>query len=347
VAGDNLFEARGLTRIKQSAIFGQLRYEPLSQLSLTGGARWYFYSRTDATPQTGLFAGTPSDSSIPNPYAAPTSYGTANGVVYRGAVSWQQSHSLMYYAQASEGFRGPFGRFALPSSCAEEAAQLGATTASGEVAADKLWNYEIGAKTSWFSDRLRANVSVYRIDWTNIQQAILLSCGFLLKENLGSVVNKGAELEIEGHITNTLSGGAALGYVHSALQQDIAGIPGTQGQPLPDVPKTTGGAYLAYNLGIFGTWSVAARADYSYTGQSISTYATHAPFSPDKGALELVGAQLTFRRSNFELSLFGRNLLNRISPTALERAVAADVPDRLRYAVNTPRTVGFSISYHQ
>jgi iron complex outermembrane recepter protein len=345
VAGNNLYEERAVTWIKQSAIFGELRYEPVERLSVVTGARWYFYSRTDAQPETGLFAATPNDGSIPNPYTAPTVRGSANGMVYRGAISWQQTRSIMYYAQASEGFRGPFGRFAIPNGCAADAAQLGTTTAAGEVASDNLWNYEIGAKTSWLDERLRVNIALYRIDWTNVQQSILLTCGFTLKENLGSVVNKGGELEIEGRITKALSGGASVGYVNSALQQDIFGIPGTKGQALPEVPKTMGGAFLAYNFANFGSWTGTARADYSYTGQSVSTYSSGNSFIPDQGSLALVGAQLTFRKSNLELSLFGRNLLNRISRTALERDVSLDVPDRLRYAVNTPRTVGFSFSY--
>jgi iron complex outermembrane recepter protein len=347
VPHDNLFEERAITWIKQSAIFGEVTYQPLDKLSLTAGAREYFYSRDDAQPETGLFAATPNDGSIPNPYSAPMVRGDANGAVYRGAVSWQQSRSLMYYVQASEGFRGPFGRFALPNLCAADAAQLGSTTAQGEVASDKLWNYEIGTKTSWLDDRVRVNLSLYRIDWTNVQQSILLTCGFSLKENLGSVVNKGGEAEIEARLTRALSGGASVGYVHSALQQDIFGIPRTRGQPLPDVPKMTAGAFLASRLGDWRSWSGTVRADYSYTGQSISTYAPGASFTPDKGSLALLGAQLTLRRSNLELSLFGRNLLNRISRTALERDVSLDVPDRLRYAVNVPRTLGFGLSYRQ
>jgi iron complex outermembrane receptor protein len=347
VPGDDLFREGALSWIRQSAIFGDLRYQPIERLNLTAGARWYFYSRTDAQPETGLFAATPMEGLIPNPYAAPTVRGTANGVVYRGAISWQQSKNLMYYAQASEGFRGPFGRFALPNACAADAGQLGMTTAAGEVASDKLWNYEIGAKSNWLDDRVRVNVALYRIDWTDVQQSILLTCGFTLKENLGSVVNKGGEVEVEVRITKAFSAGTSLGYVNSALQQDIFGIPGTQGQSLPDVPKTTGGAFMAYSLSAFGSWRGTARADYSYTGQSISTYAPGASFTPDKGSLALLGAQLTFRNSNLELSLFGRNLLNRISRTALERDVSLDVPDRLRYAVNVPRTVGFGFSYRQ
>src|SRR5271155_5548196 len=123
--------------LKQSAMFGELRYAPVERLSLTAGARAYFFSRTVAQPESGLLAGTPNDGSIPDPYTAPTERGADNGVVYRGAIRWQQSQNIMYYAQASEGFRGPFGRFAIPNACAAEAATLGTTTALGEVASDK------------------------------------------------------------------------------------------------------------------------------------------------------------------------------------------------------------------
>jgi iron complex outermembrane recepter protein len=346
VPDDDLYESDGLAWIKQSAIFGELRYEPVERLNLTAGARWYFYSRTDALPETGLFSDTPDNTNM-DPYTSPQARGAANGVVYRGAASWQQSQSLMYYAQASEGFRGPFGRFALPEACAAQAAELGANTAAGEVASDKLWNYEVGAKSSWYEDRLRVNASLYRIDWTNVQQSVFLNCGYTLKENLGSVVNQGAEAEVQGRITQALMAGVSVGYVKSALQQDIFGIPGTRGLPLPDIPKMTGGAFMNYNLGSVASWRTDIRIDYSYTGQSISTYTASDSFTPDKGSLALLGGQLTFRRSNLEVSLFGRNLLDRISRTALEHDVSLDVPDRLRYAVNVPRTVGLGFSYRE
>lgn len=343
VPGDDLYQENALSWIKQSAIFGELRYEPVERLNLTAGARLYFYSRTDAMPEAGPFSSTPANTNL-DPYTSPQVRGEANGLVYRGAASWQQSRNLMLYAQASEGFRGPFGRFALPSACAAQAAQLGSDTAAAEVASDKLWNYELGTKSNWFEDRLRVNVSLFRIDWTNIQQSVFLTCGYALKENLGSVVNKGAELEVETQITKALAAGASAGYVNSSLQQDIFGIPGTEGLPLPDVPRMTGGAFVNYALGEIASWNTTIRIDYSYTGQSISTYSAGS-FAPDKGSLALLGGQLTFRRSNLEISLFGRNLLDRLSRTALERDVSLDVPDRLRYAVSVPRTVGLGVLY--
>ena len=346
VAGDNLYNTTSIGWVKQIAVFGELSYSPVERLKLTAGSRWFHYARTDSEPQNGLFAGINSAAPL-DPYTYPAIHGTATSAVYRGAASWQQSNNLMFYAQASEGFRGPFGRAALPSMCAAQANELGAGIGQGQVGPDKLWNYEVGAKTDWLGSRLRVNLSAFRIDWTNVQQAIFLECGFNLNENLGSVRNDGGEVEIEGRIANALSVGTSVGYMHSALQQDIFGIPGTKGQSLPGVPEMTAGAFLAYDFAAFNSWHGTARADYSYTDHTLSTYNAGASFTPDLGALSLLGARLSFAHDNLEIALFAHNLLNDVERTALERDVSLDVPTRLRYSVNTPRTIGLSFSYRQ
>ena len=344
VAGDNFYNTDSIGWVKQTAVFGELNYSPVEQLKLTVGSRWFNYSRTDSEPQNGLFAGINS-AVPPDPYTYPTIRGTADSAVYKGVASWQQSQSLMFYAQASEGFRGPFGRAALPSMCLAQAQQLGAGIGQGEVGPDKLWNYEVGAKSDWLGSRLRINVSAFRIDWTSVQQAIFLECGFNLNENLGSVRNDGGEIEIEGRVANALSVGISGGYLHSSLQQDIFGIPDTKGLTLPGVPATTAGAFLAYDFSAFNSWHGTARMDYAYTDHTLSTYNAGGSFTPDLGALSMLGARLSFVRANVEVALFAHNLLNDVERTALERDVSLDVPTRLRYSVNTPRTIGLSFSY--
>jgi iron complex outermembrane receptor protein len=346
VDGDNLYNTTSIAWIRQKAVFGELSYSPVERLKLTVGSRWFDYSRVDSDPQNGIFAGVNSAAPL-DPYNSPMVRGTANSAVYKGAVSWQQSKNLMLYAQASEGFRGPFGRAALPDTCASEAQQLGAGIGQGQVGADKLWNYEGGIKSDWLSNRLRINVSGYRINWTNVQQAIFLDCGFDLVENLGSVRTEGGELEVEGRVTDALFAGTSVGYLHSALQQDIYGIPGTKGQPLPDVPQMSVGAFLEYNLPDFGGWHAAARTDYSYSDHTLSAYGVGQSFTPDKKAISLINARFSLQRDNLELALFAQNLLNDVERTDLERDVSLNVDSRLRYSVNTPRTFGISFSYRK
>ena len=345
VADDNLFTGHFLDYYKQKAVFGELSVYPIDRLMLTGGVRWFKLSRLDSTPQNGLFAGTPNDGSIPNPYAYPFIRGDTNNEAYKGVIRWQQTKNLMLYAQAAEGFRTGFGRPALPTACLPQAALLGNNGAAGEVAGDKLWNYEVGIKSDWHQNRLRVNVAGYRINWTDIQQSVFLDCGFPLELNLGLVQNTGAELEVESRPLEAVTAGAAFGYIHSALQQDIYGIPATKGKPLPDVPEVTASAFVTYDFHAFGGWAGNLRGDYSYTDRSLSTYVANSSFTPDKKAISLLGARLAFHRERWELALYGRNLLNDVERTALERDVSLNVAYRLRYSVNAPRTFGVSAAY--
>jgi outer membrane receptor protein involved in Fe transport len=346
VAGDNLYKTNSVSWTHQTALFGEINYSPVQKLKLTAGIRIFDYKRTDAQPQNGLFAGVNS-AAEPDPYTAPTVNGSANSAVYKGAASWQQTQNLLFYAQASEGFRGPFGKSAIPSACDAEAAALGGSTAQGVVESDRLWNYEIGAKSTWLNSRLRVNAALYRIDWTNIQQSIFLLCGYPLLENLGSVRNQGGELEIDWRVSEAWSVGGALGIVNSALQQDIYGIPGSKGQPLPDVPQTSGSAYIGYDFPVASKWHGNAHVDYAYTDHTLSTYGVGQTFTPDKKAISMLNARLSFARDNLQLVLFGQNLLNNVERVSLERDVSLDVPDRLRYTVNRPRTFGIEFAYRQ
>ncbi|TLY53936.1 MAG: TonB-dependent receptor, partial [Gammaproteobacteria bacterium] len=51
---------------------------------------------------------------------------------------------------------------------------------------DSLWNYELGAKTAWLDHRLTLNAAGFYIKWPNIQQAVLLQCGFQFIANAGA-----------------------------------------------------------------------------------------------------------------------------------------------------------------
>jgi iron complex outermembrane recepter protein len=174
---------------------------------------------------------------------------------------------------------------------------------------------------------------------------LFLNCGSSLLANVGSVRNQGGELEIEGRPGESLSLGLSIGYLHSALQQNIFGVLGTKGLPLPDVPQITGGAFAEYRFPTIRGWTASLRGDYSYTDHSLSHYAVGESFTPDLEALSLLSARFAVRHDNFEAAVYGRNLLNDVQRTYLENDVSFAVPDRLRYSVNTPLTVGIALSY--
>jgi outer membrane receptor protein involved in Fe transport len=252
----------------------------------------------------------------------------------------------MVYAQAAEGFRPGFGLSDIPTACDDDLILLGLTTQPTQVDPDRLWNYEVGAKSEWLDNQLRVNVSAYQIDWEDIQNSVFLPCGFPLIANLGDVRNRGAELEINAQLGQSTTVGVSTGYVDSAFQQDIFGILGTKGQPIPDVPEWTGSVFLQYDFEAFGNWQGLVRSDVSYTSESLSVYGPASPNVPDKGSLSLWDARLEFERDRLKIALFARNILDDVERTALVRSVSLNIPSRLRYAVNRPRVVGINVVWH-
>ena len=76
---------------------------------------------------------------------------------------------------------------------------------------DSLWNYELGTKTAWLDRRLTVDAAGFYIKWKNIQQEILLSCGFQYTANAGAAVSKGGELEVRARPIGTPRAVARLG----------------------------------------------------------------------------------------------------------------------------------------
>ncbi len=71
---------------------------------------------------------------------------------------YQFCNGLLVYATASQGFR-PGGVNQV----------LGLPNALAPYQSDSLWNYELGAKTSWLDQRLIFDIDGYVINWSNMQ----------------------------------------------------------------------------------------------------------------------------------------------------------------------------------
>ena len=344
VAGDNLFTAQFLNTVRQKAAFGELSYQFTEKLKISAGVRAFKIVRRDYYSQNGIFAGVET-ADQPNPYADPPAIGDASSAVYKLDADWQQSERLLLYAHIAEGFRGGFGRVPLSVTCEADLAQLGETLGPGVVKPDKLRNYEVGFKSNSADNRMRLNASAYLIDWKDIQNSVFLPCGFPLTKNLGGVRNIGGEVEFDVAVSNGITLGASAGYIDSSLQEDVYGIPNTKAKPLPDVPKFTTSAFASYEFKLSGNWSADARTDFSYTDGSLSAYTVGGSNTKDKGSLSLWDARLSLRHDHLKVALYVKNILNDVERTALERDVSLNVADRLRYSVNTPRTIGLSLGY--
>ena len=276
--GDLFFYQSYPSTIREPAIFGELSYQATQRLKITAGARWYEIKSTASGTEQGAAVGVV----VSDP---PTTL-TEVGVNPKLQADYQITPDAMVYATAAKGFRPgglvPTVPAAAALGCPAQLAALGLTTQqTHEYQSDHLWNYELGAKTAWLDNRLTVNADVFYIDWKNIQQQILLGCGFQFRTNAGAAKSEGAELEVHAKPLHGLDVSAGVGYQHAVITKAGAGGAASPLQPgdrLYQVPDWTASTAVTYTVPLNERFSLVNNLTYSYVGDSKS--ANNDPFNP-------------------------------------------------------------------
>jgi outer membrane receptor protein involved in Fe transport len=317
----------------------------MDALKVTGGLRWYQVKTTSYGFEEGLAVG--GGPALISPKATDTQ----RGVNPKVEVDYHLTPDQMVYALASKGFRPggivpivPPGTAGTPNDCVAALAQVNpnitlANTRSFK--SDSLWNYEIGAKTAWLDRRITANAALFDIRWKDIQQQILLPCGFQFIANAGAAESKGAELELRAKATDHLEGSLGVGYQDAKITAKGESAQPV-GSPVFQVPDWTSTASLSYSAAITSRWNLVSSLDYSYIGSSYS--GNNSPSNPRKRpAYRLLDGRIALTTSSLELALVGKNLTNELTNLGDNRSIAAEVPGRPRLFVNQPLTIGIEV----
>jgi iron complex outermembrane receptor protein len=331
------------TDIKEPAVFGELSYQPIERLKLTAGLRWYQVKTSSEGYEMGLATG--GGSAIVSP---PDSQ-TESGVNPKFEADYHLTPDQMIYVNAAKGFRPggivpivPSGEAGTATDCTAALKHVDDNITIAQTRSfqsDSLWNYEIGTKTEWLNHRLSVDAAAFYIKWNNIQQEILLSCGFQYTANAGAAVSKGGELEIRARPTDPLEMSLGLGYQDAKITEVGAGSPQTVGSPIYQVPDWTGNGSVSYTTELTSTWKMVSGADYSYIGRSFS--GNNDPSDPRlRPAYRLINARFAFDHGPLEVALVGKNLANEVANLGDSRSLAAETPGRPRLFVNQPRTIG-------
>ena len=184
-------------------------YYVLPEFKLTAGLR-YLYGRDSATNVSGgFFASTPFSSGNTKAYALTPKF----------AATYDVSESLTTYVNVSKGYRlGGINAPVPAEQCAVDLSAFGLTQAPNNYQPDKLWNYEVGAKSRFFDNQLSVNVSAFDIEWDKIQLDVpLKTCGFDYFANVGHARSVGFETEILDRVTPDLTLGFTGVYDDATL----------------------------------------------------------------------------------------------------------------------------------
>lgn len=330
---------------KESALFGQVSYRPIQPLKFTVGLRWYHDTASSYGYEAGLAAGGPA-------VISPNASTSENGINPKYEVDYHLTRNDMVYVNVAKGFRPggvvPIVPAGTPGTGTDCVAALKLVDPAITLAdtrsyrSDSLWNYELGAKTSWLQNRMTIDAAVFDIRWNNIQQEILLSCGFQYRANAGAAESKGGELELRARPLEPLQVSLGLGYQDAKITQASSFSPQPVGSPVYDVPNWTGNTSLTYTKPINSDWTFVGSADYSYMGRSYS--GNNDPTNPrERGSYRLIDMRLAVEHGIMQYALVGKNLTNDIANLGDNRSLAAETPGRPRLAINQPRTIGIEV----
>jgi outer membrane receptor protein involved in Fe transport len=286
------------------------------------------------------------------PLVSPEATDKESGVNPKVEVDYHLTPDQMVYALAAKGFRPgglvplvPPGTAGTPNDCVAALAQVNpniSLTDTRSFKSDSLWNYELGTKTAWLDRRVTLNAAAFLIKWKDIQQQILLPCGFQYIANAGGADSKGGELELRGRATEQLEASVGIGYQNAKITSTGPSSPQPVGSPVFQVPDWTGNTSLTYTTPVTSSWNLVSGLDFSYIGRSFS--GNNSPTAPrERSSYRLLDARLAVTNGWLEMALVGKNLTNELANLGDNRSIAAEVPGRPRLFVNQPRTVGVEV----
>jgi iron complex outermembrane receptor protein len=190
------------------------------------------------------------------------------------------------------------------------------TTANISFGPENVTSYEAGLRTRLLDDRLGFNVTVFYMDYKDLQVSEFLGTlvGYVIK-NAASAKIKGTELELIAKPLSWLSVSSGAAYNDATYSQFDSGTGVSYaGEQLQNAPKFSG--YLSgdarFPAGSLG--SVVAHTDYRYqTRVFFDDQRTVSPVGPyAQGSYGLLNARVGFDFvKGLEVSLFGENLTDK------------------------------------
>ncbi|MCH7820769.1 MAG: TonB-dependent receptor [Proteobacteria bacterium] len=273
---------------QNSAVFGEVTWDISDQWTATVGGRYF-----DRTMESDYIVENPNTIiSTPDFIAqgGPSiQKGGSSDFVPKISLAYNADDDKMYYALYSEGFRpGGVNR------------GRGNPILPKVFDADKLQNFEIGAKTRWAEGRVQLNVTYFNMQWKDYQLRVLDPSYRVTPDpgqppnpwqqvifNAGDAESVGFQVELDWVMTDHVSFGMNLVSQESQNLSDIStdgrdastGFPDdppeiTKGNRLPLAVDFKASAWLDVNWETsFVPGTMFARLQWSHTGDSVNQLA--------------------------------------------------------------------------
>jgi len=208
-------------------------------------------------------------------------------------------------------------------------------------APDDIWSVEVGEKARFADRRFTVNADVFYVKWHNIQQLIVLSCGYPYNTNVGEAKTYGPEIEMAAKVTDAITVDLAGAYTQAYITNPTGtpGLPVYSGTRITSIPKYTGNLAVSYESMLAQDYKLAFRLAESYVGPVEDT----AYYREILGSYGLMDFRMGVGKEAWTASLFGTNLTNKHAGLTIDNTVFAwQQPTITRVSTNQPRTIGLA-----
>ena len=342
-ANSNWFFGTYEETIDQFALFGEMSFDFTENFTITAGGRWFRVEREFHLVQGGL-----QQQGIEPNYETDfistdeTVEGLDHGFVPKVNLTWRYSDDDMVYFTYSHGFRSGGGN--------------GSKRISGiprSYESDTLKNLEVGAKTTWFDGRLRANFTAYMMKWEGIQvqvedpNPLVFSLGIV---NFPEAEVDGFEFDFAWLPAEGWDLSGTVAYNDARISQsaslDFNGfiLDTAEGDRLPITPdwKASVSAEYTFPNMVFGA-EPYVRFDYAHTGESINALAGLEPIvalesdppTTVQKAYDVGNFSMGLDNDSWSASFYINNVWDERGSTFVNNRWA-----ERRFGVNQPRTFG-------
>ncbi|MFM7273828.1 MAG: TonB-dependent receptor, partial [Gammaproteobacteria bacterium] len=202
-------------RAESKAVFAEGTYELTESLTLTAGARYTWedktwHGRQQAFVQTlggGFDPGFTWRELGDNieagdfdrfPLGVVTVDEDWNEPTWRLSLAYQATDDLMYYASYARGFKGGGFNDQIGGFAPFEADLDAFAEASTPTNPEKADSYEIGMKSEWLDNSLRANLTAFYVEYTDVQKQIVVPIEVNGQPNQVTRFFNAAEMQVMG-----------------------------------------------------------------------------------------------------------------------------------------------------
>jgi len=300
---------------------------------------------------------------------------------WRGTADWRITPNIMVYATASKAYKaGTFSYTVAGYNAALATRPINPVDYSGAAQSllinpipnEKVVNFEAGLRMDLFDGVLRLNPTVFRMDFTNRQAAVQVTCGtgglagitpgstacpvgFLIQvTNQGDVRLEGFELDGVLSLTeNFFIDGSMAFFTPELIEAPVGTV-----NLFPDAPSPT------FNIGATWRGDLAAgelqfNANYTWQGEMETHPSSGTDSSYTLPSYGLLSARAQLKLSEYPVSftLYANNLLNETYATFAQRfgggfwdagsGAGPAAPPRSALSENRgrPREVGLTLRY--